>query len=52
MLKEKLVFKFYTSGKSDLFSNLHFAENNVASFLDLRFHFVTMHSWLHEHKQM
>lgn len=27
-------------------------KKNVASLLDLRFLFVAMHSWLHEHKQM
>lgn len=48
MLKENVIFQ----GRVICSAIYILVEKKVASFLDLKFLFVAMHSWLHEHKQM
>lgn len=51
MLKENVTFQ----GRlicSAIYILMKKKQNTVASFLDLKFLSVAMHSWLHEHKQI
>lgn len=48
MLKENVIFQ----GRVICSAIYILVKKKVASFLDLKFLFSAMHSWLHEHKQM